>query len=651
MWYPTMNPDRAVRVPRPSCGLMLVLLLAAVGCRDADAQVLTQNFAAVAAVPSVPSGPGSNCPQNAGFLASGWRVINNSDGAGGSTPSTRCVTQGFPEGFSPTLTFDAQDESLREFAGMSVAAAQNSNSQSVSLWMISPRVEFGVGATLEFWTRTVSPNSVFAGRDRMQVRLMTAAGSPDVGATATSVGQFNTLLLDINPTGSTVLDPCTNQVYVDPHTLANYPSFGWCRIRLTAVSGLPTQGSGYIAFRYYTPPVATLPFPSIIGIDTLSFDPGVVPNVAPTLSFGVPVGSTLTATGAALRGSVNEFHIPIAIDVQGSGFGPNTITTLHCNAPIAPIAGFAQQIVAQPGGVISHNELSGTCVRGDNDVSQNLVCTLTEGALAPTTVGFVLRCPAGISSQAYNRYADAVRADDPRLYWRLGESQGNAINAATGPSSVGATGDGIVLGAVERNQAAVVVTGVPGEGSVAFHSSASGIIASAAFDKLPAGAGGISLETWMRFDGPISDFTNLIGDRPFSLQDAFVFLYLTPTQQLRLHVFTNAGLHAIDTNGPLLEAGKSYHLVATWDASSGQMRIYINGREASIATSTGTNPTTGAGNNSALNSIVIGSDLFETDVGASVRLDETAVYSKVLSPQRIQAHYDLGSLLNDGFDG
>lgn len=633
------------RLARTRAGVLALLFACA---PPVGAAVLTEDFAAVAPFPSVPSGPGTSCPQDAGFLSRGWRVINTSAGAGGSSPNTLCVTQGFSEGFPPDITFYAQDLSAREFAGMSVRASQ---SGETSLWMISPRVDFGTGATLEFWTRNVAPNNGFWGHDRLQVRLMTAPGAPDVGSTATSLGQFNTLLLDVNPTGTTAFDPCTNQVYVDPHTLANFPSFDWCRIRLTAASGLPTQGSGYIAFRYWTPAIATIPFPTVVGIDTLTYDPGVVANAAPTLAFGVPVGSTVLPTGSALRGATNEFHIPVAIDTVGSGSGPNTITTLQCAAPSAPIAGFAQQIVATPAGLLGGNELGGTCLRGDNDVTQTLNCTLTVGAQPPSNVAFVLSCPQGISSQAYNRYADAVRADDPRIYWRLGEGSGNAINAATGPGSIGNLGDGAVSATIARNQPAVPATGVPGEGSVSFNEGSTEIVSSGVFEKLPAGAGGFSMETWFRLGAAPSDYVSLVGDRPFSLQDSFMFLYVLPTQQLRLHVFTQQGLNAIDTTGPALQVGEPYHVVATWDAVSGQMRIYLNGREAPVATTAGTNPTQDLGFNSGLNPIFIGADLFETTVGAPVSLDETAVYSKVLAPARIQLHYDLGSLLGDGFEG
>ena len=50
---------------------------------------------------------------------------------------------------------------------------------------------------MTFWTRTTTANPF---PDRLQVRMSTAGASSNVGTTATDVGDFTTLLLDINPT-------------------------------------------------------------------------------------------------------------------------------------------------------------------------------------------------------------------------------------------------------------------------------------------------------------------------------------------------------------------------------------------------------------------------------------------------------------------
>ena len=56
------------------------------------------------------------------------------------------------------------------------------------------------GVVLTFWTRTVDAPTF---PDRLQVRMSTNGASTNVGTTATDVGDFTTLLLDINPTYTT----------------------------------------------------------------------------------------------------------------------------------------------------------------------------------------------------------------------------------------------------------------------------------------------------------------------------------------------------------------------------------------------------------------------------------------------------------------
>ena len=53
---------------------------------------------------------------------------------------------------------------------------------------------------MSFYTRTVDAPTF---PDRLQVRMSTNGASSNVGTTATDVGDFTALLLDINPTYTT----------------------------------------------------------------------------------------------------------------------------------------------------------------------------------------------------------------------------------------------------------------------------------------------------------------------------------------------------------------------------------------------------------------------------------------------------------------
>ena len=114
---------------------------------DARAAILVQDFNDVAEFPvPPPGGPGNFCPQSAPFVAAGWQVINNSEPS--PFGSTWCVSQGYPVAsgvFPPDQSFPslAGDDA---FAGLGWWSTWEYN-RPISLWMISPTVEFGAGAT------------------------------------------------------------------------------------------------------------------------------------------------------------------------------------------------------------------------------------------------------------------------------------------------------------------------------------------------------------------------------------------------------------------------------------------------------------------------------------------------------------------------
>src|SRR5205085_6656010 len=111
----------------------------------------------------------------------------------------------------------------------------------------------------------------------------TNGASSNVGTTATDVGDFTTLLLDINPT----------------YTLTGYPNV-WTQFTVT-VSGVPSLTTGRLAFRYFVenggPTGANSDY---IGIDTFQFnDNGPCGGATPTPSASVTPGTptpTPTAT-------------------------------------------------------------------------------------------------------------------------------------------------------------------------------------------------------------------------------------------------------------------------------------------------------------------------------------------------------------------
>lgn len=157
---------------------------------------------------------------NEGFeavLPAGWSVKNNSDPVG--------MTNWF---LGNTGYFTAQAGASNSYAAANVGSTGFVG--TISDWLISPVMSLTNDARVSIWTRKVDPDLY---PDRLQVRLSQAGDSTDVGATAESVGNFTTLLYDINP------GLVTN----------TYP-IAWYPLTLT-LHGITGTVSGRVAFRYY----------------------------------------------------------------------------------------------------------------------------------------------------------------------------------------------------------------------------------------------------------------------------------------------------------------------------------------------------------------------------------------------------------------
>lgn len=167
--------------------------------------------------------------------------------------------------------FDSFDGAANAYIG---ANYNNTGSTgTISNWMMTPELDFGAGATLTFYTRKVSPDAY---ADRLEVRLSTNGASTNAGSNATTVGDFTTLALSINPT----------------LVLGVYPTV-WTQY---TVSGLPHSGTGRIGFRYYVTGAGISGTSSdYIGIDRVVYNTG-----APEYKVGGNVAG-LAGSGLVLR--------------------------------------------------------------------------------------------------------------------------------------------------------------------------------------------------------------------------------------------------------------------------------------------------------------------------------------------------------------
>ena len=225
--------------------------------------------------PTLTPTPATVCTLVEGFdlittlVPNGWGMRNNSSPVGST---------GWFQGNS--TMFPSQTGAGDSYIGANFNNTTGTN--TISNWLLTPPVNLQNGAQFSFWTRTTTPGpTVFP--DRLQVRMSTNGTSQNVGTLATDVGDFSTLLLDINPT----------------YTTTGYPSV-WTNFVVT-LSGLDSPVTGRVAFRYFVenggPTGANSDY---IGIDTAIYDcNGNLPTPSPTAS------ATPTAT-ATLDGHRNN---------------------------------------------------------------------------------------------------------------------------------------------------------------------------------------------------------------------------------------------------------------------------------------------------------------------------------------------------------
>lgn len=240
-----------------------------------------------------------------------------------------------------------------------------------SSWLVTPRITFGTGATLEFWARA---GGTYA--DQMEVRVSTAAdaGTPDVGTAATDLGTFTSLSLTINPTSALVSTDQACPAAGFSATGATHSGFAttqWCRFTISGAA-LPASGTGRIAFRNSVPnggPGGANG--NIIRMDSFSFVEGaaggatIVPGTAagavtipprtlPTasatalLSFTASAASSTTcvATGAGYSVAPSPLTLPattlasVTVTQNSTAAGTYTGTVTCTNAAGATPASF-----------------------------------------------------------------------------------------------------------------------------------------------------------------------------------------------------------------------------------------------------------------------------------------------------------------------
>lgn len=255
--------------------------------------------------------------------------------------------------------------------------------------------------------------------------------------------------------------------------------------------------------------------------------------------------------------------------------------------------------------------------------------TATDGAGNTSALSTPVSATVASGTQPY---VQAVRADNPLLYWRYDETWGNLVTDASANNRANG---------VHRNgpQRGVTPGAVPGPGAAGVgYDGASTYTYS---DRSYAGLTRFTVETW--FKTTTTRGGKLIGLGNRTLQPSTVRdnnLYMLNDGRLSFGVYDTA-LRTITSGGTArYNDGRWHHVVASVGANG--MRLYVDGTQVASNTSvtqvrdrtgwwrTGGDSTAGLASRPA-------SDFFDG------QLDETAVYGAQLSAARVTAHYQAAS--------
>ncbi|MBK9532658.1 MAG: choice-of-anchor J domain-containing protein [Chitinophagaceae bacterium] len=335
---------------------------------------------------------------NEGFttvVPAGWAFQNNSQPVG--------VTNWFQ---GNTAVFPANSAPANSYAGANFNNTTGAN--TISNWLFAPSVLLKNGDIFTFFTRRVV--STFP--DRLQVRMNSTNTGTNVGATSTSVGDFTTLLLDINPT----------------YTTTGYPT-AWTQFSVT-MSGLPAGGvNGRLAFRYFVenggPGGANSDY---IGIDDAVYS---------TTTVGPP--TTCTGSTTNLKVDITGGNYPSYTVTINAVPGGNFTVTNYVSGSYIPVTPAVTTTYSLVSVVATGN---GTCIGTGNSGTPTV--TVLPATVTPITI---VADPAG-----------PLCAGDPKLLTVTGAS-GVQTFTSVAPITINASGPATPY------PSNLVVTGLPVTGA------------------------------------------------------------------------------------------------------------------------------------------------------------------------------------------
>ena len=279
--------------------LFLSIAFSATNAAAAPLHQLTEEFQSVSAA-----------------LNNGWVIKNNSNPIG-STTWMQGESYVFPANFGGASEF--------------ISANFNSTGRNgtISNFLITPELYLTNQSVLTFYTRTPASSSW---PDRLQVLLSTKGSSTETGTAETSVGNFTTTLLTINPN-------------LKSNGTTSYP-MSWTKYTVT-ITGLAAPTTGRIAFRYFVTDAGEQGANSnYIGIDSVTYQQNLVVGAATnSVSLGSVTGAGTYAYNAPV--TVSASPKPNCLFVNWTDDANNIISinanySFSATSPVNLTANFAR---------------------------------------------------------------------------------------------------------------------------------------------------------------------------------------------------------------------------------------------------------------------------------------------------------------------
>jgi hypothetical protein len=256
----------------------------------------------------------------AGAITAGWFSKNNSTLANTAAPFNQGWTQGQGAQFVPLAGQAGGTDSFAQASFATVGNGTTGRGQA-SNWLVSPVVQFGAGASLEFWT--IKRNAPFD--DSIEVRFSTTTAAANVGTATTDLGDFTNLAFTVNNAIASppvaFICPAAGVVATAGATASTpgFPTAVWCKVVLT---GFPATGSGRIAFRHNTVDTGNEGVNgTVLGVDTFSFVEG-----------GGAGGTTIAAGTAPGNITIPARLLPVASGTATLAFTASAASSTTCVA-------------------------------------------------------------------------------------------------------------------------------------------------------------------------------------------------------------------------------------------------------------------------------------------------------------------------------